>query len=246
MNIVQDVKKQQDHFKTLENKLKIVANSCSDNTLVRSDTRPYAVMNADRGEQHILENGLSVYIFYKDNQRINYWISTSPLLQEYEFTNQYGKHSDIKYSGGNAIEYTCGGAGNSLPMVANYYQNVQIGLVGNVNGKITKVADTVPTMAGGYKFDILSYSKMASSFFDSNNFSKLSECQDSCDIENYINNMSSNEMVDDLKICLSFVNEIVMKKAKSYEKRGLLKKLLNRYKSLSDEIDNSNSFGKFV
>lgn len=58
-----------DNFKKLEDKFKLIINECSKETLKRVDMisenfKSELVIGAKVGEQHILDNGLSVYLFY--------------------------------------------------------------------------------------------------------------------------------------------------------------------------------------
>ena len=53
-------------FKSLEDKIKIVISECNSKTLKRVDDTflPDGIRNANYGEQHVLKNGLNVYIFF--------------------------------------------------------------------------------------------------------------------------------------------------------------------------------------
>lgn len=249
-NFEKKIQEQKDNFKNMEDKIKLIINECNNKTLKRVDETflPDGVRNANKGEQYILENGLSVYIFYKDNQPINYWISSSPLYEEYEYINQFGTHKNIKYTGQSGIEYTSGGANNGLVYnVTSYYNQIQLGIIGNDSGRLTKLADTVPTMSGGYNLDFSITSSLQPDFFNTNNWKELSSFQESCDLENYIKNFQpkrekSKDTINSLQECLLKVNSLVQIKKQSYEKKGILKKLISKYKSLNDEIEAINAF----
>ncbi len=249
-NFENDIQEQKSNFKSLEDKIKAVISGCSSKTLKRVDENIDGVRNSNRGEQHILENGLSVYIFYKDDQPINYWVSSSPLYEEYEFTNHFGVHKGFKYSGGAGIEYTSGGRDNSLVFNAtNYYNGKQLGIIGNQYGRLTKLADTVPTMSGGYSLEFSTASPLVADMFNVSNYHDLGKYEDKCDLENYLKSFqpksdNSKTIVSDLQDCLSKVSEIVKSKEQSYDKKGFLKKLLSKNKSLDAEINSFEAFGK--
>lgn len=247
------IKEQKDNVTNLENKLKLIISQCNKKTLKRIDEDSIfpSSLNADMGEQHILENGVSVYIFYKDNQPIDYWISNVPLYEEYEFTAYDGsKHNNLRYTGVSGIEYTSGGVGNGLSIDNSSYKGNQIGLIGpkKLNGNLEKIANTVPTMSGGYSLNFGMNSKIAPDIFQVENYSKLQEIQEKCDVEGYISSCIPTEeigkkQVKELQTCLGKINELYKDKQISYEKRSKLKLLFAKNKSLDEEISKYNAFG---
>lgn len=251
-NFNKDIQEQKESFKSLEDKIKVIISACSSKTLKRTDeiNKPDGVRNADRGEQHILENGLSVYIFYKDKNPIDYWVSATPLYEEYEYTNRYGNHKGLKYSGKSGIEYTSGGRDNSLVFNStNYYSGEQLGIIGNQYDRLTKLADTVPTISGGYDLEFSYASPISSDMFNVFNSKELEAIKDKCDLEKYLQVFQpktdeSKHIVDDLQDCISKTNEIVSMKKQLYDKRGFLKKLLEKNKSLDAEIASFDAFGR--
>lgn len=240
---------QNKNFKEMEKMILSAIKTINKKTLIRTDENniPYGVSNANRGEQHILENGLSVYIFYNKEQPINYWISASPIFDEYKYTNRFGEHIGTKYNGKTAIEYTSGGINNGLPYNAtSYYNKVQIGIIGDSSGKLMKLADTVPTMAEGYNLDVASFSSISP--FNASNWQEANQYLKNGDLKSYIETYqpvqeTSKKQISELQECLNQMEQIHIKQQQSSNKKGFLKKLLGRSNSLGEEI---NAFGERI
>ena len=180
-------------------------------------------------------------MFNYDDKCINMWVSTTPIFEEYEFTDrQGGKHTNYKYTGAPGIEYCWGGDGNSLFFPSGSYLHEQIGIFENCNDRMTKTASTIPTMAGGYDLQFLIYGSISD--FDISNLDvrlEFDKNRQNCDIESCILNYETNdekkrETIDCLKLCIEKINNIVNKKN---DKKGFLKGILSKFKKNKEKIN---------
>lgn len=246
-DIYKVVKEQKNNFQKLESKMKAIMKKCNKKTFTQAFDGTGDVIHARGVEEYLLDDGLYVYLFFNDDKEcIDMLISATPVYEKYEFKDRNGNsHIGTKYTGASGIEYSFGGEFNSLFFDGNWYLQKQIGLFENVDGRMTKTASTIPTMAGGYDLQ-LSISGTINKY-DCNNLSDFESYRDKCDIEGIIDNYqvrynSNQSSVDKYKLCFEKVNNI----AENKNKKSWLKKLLEIFKRNKNKIEEHNKGGMHI
>ena len=249
-------------FELLKIKLKAVISECSEKTLIRVDTGnvnseipiSWYFSGATRGEQHVLENGLYVYIFYSGDNPINYLFSSKPFFEDYEFINpHYGtKYINKKYNNVTGLEFTFGGKGNSIPLDGtDCFYGEQVGIIGPVQNNgfkaLEKYMAIVPNEEGKLVFKSSLRGKgEQGSFVYYEKSDELTQYQKSCDLEGFITNCRPEDsygqsQIDELRRCLSMINEIYWKNMKSKKGKEELKGLLAIVDALDNKLDGFGS-----
>ena len=215
-----------DNFKKLEDKFKLIVNECSKKTLKRVDIvskglkSECMVASAKTGEQHIIDNVLSVYLFYNAcGDLIDCWISLKPVIKD-----------NGEYTGDCFFEFSCGGYGNSLNFNSKYYCGRQIGVVENSVSKYRPMK-TINIVSTENNSVCHVFSETKIFLCDNNSFEYLEKC----DLEGFINSFKNkHKEIILLQDCL---NDIDL-----FYKKNKLKIMLGKYKS----IKNNNIFKRKV
>lgn len=217
----------EDNFKKLEDKFKLIIGECSEKNLKRVDigndfTNKFSGMVecAKVGEQYILDNSLSVYLFYNAcGELIDCWISSKPVIKD-----------NGEYTGDSFFEYTCGGYGNSLIYNSKYYCGRQIGLVENSRIKCRPMKTiNIVSIENNPVCHVFSETRVF--YCNNNSFEYLEKC----DLEGFINSFKNNDI--DIKLLQDCLNKINL-----FYKKNKLKGMLVKYRSLR----NNNIFNRKV
>ena len=242
---------QQENFTVLEDKLKDVISKCDNKHLVETfdDSRFYGILdvkNATSARHYELEDGLHVYVFFNGETPINYLFSVRQLYQE----DYYGKTLvDYKYVGGNALQYTVGGVGNSIPIdgINKYYTSKNISAMG---ADYRERLGTEVSMSPGFPLNpnIIGNFNMVDCDYSEGTNLVLNRCIKKGDLEGFISVFKFNNgsktlekevKLEELNSILARVNDLHLKaeKEKVDGKKSFLKRLLGKNRDLDRVID---------
>lgn len=203
------------------------------------------VKGATRGESHLLENGLNVYIFYNDDRPIDYWFSSIPVYEESNFINRDGKNKQIlKYTGATCIEYKF----NSFFQFHDKSTNDLhlINVLCNQDGCLKEQITNNSTMGGGRCLMIDENGLFFNHPFNTKNFDDMKKYNDDADLIGYITNIQQrkndiNASVSDFKIIMEKVNQFFVSKSNRDEKINRLLNLLKMNEELDKNFDSFNN-----
>ncbi len=238
-----NILKSVENYSEMESKLKAIISKCDKNALKdQSNGQSFLdVKNANKIEHYIIEGGLHVYKFLNGNKPIDYFISSSPIVEQYEYTNNNKKFVNKKYTEVPFFEYSCGGPRNSLPInVDKYHMSQFIGVsVPSRNGAYP-ISDITAVSGDGLRADL--FSKLGNDIYSLYNRNK--ETRDyfkTGDLFNYINSLNPDErdknIVEQLKNTLSKINQVTLKVDQSKDKKSEFKGLFSRFKKDSNELE---------
>lgn len=238
--------KSRENFQQFESKLKMVISKCNKNNLVDrdNDTFKYEVRNATSVDHYLVDGGLHVYKFYNNNQAINYWISSKPIREKYEYVGlDSKKRIGEKYTGTSCFEYSVGGIGNSISLDGGNSYSVAsfIGVLSPSSNGAYLRSDLVSTSGFG-----LTNSGSSLGFYKYN--SEVSEFYRSGNLYEYVRNLGKVKLyeeevqiVKDLQSTLDRIDELSLNREKDAQnKKSFLKSLLGLNKELDSKM---NAFG---
>ena len=92
--------KSTENYAQMESKLKAIISKCDKKNLKdQSNVLSFLnVKNATKIEHYVIENNLHVYKFVNGDKPIDYFISSKPIVEQYEFENNSKKFINRKYT----------------------------------------------------------------------------------------------------------------------------------------------------
>ena len=236
--------KQKINFEKLENGILGAIAKCSIKTLKKNDNNinmiPYYNGKVTRGEYHVLDNGLNIYIYFDENRPVDYRFSLEPLYVEKSFLDRNCvERKTLQYSGATCIEFrnfAFKGVQND-----NKSDFHSVYLLCEQNGNLEKQICIQTTYAGGRCLLIDDFSLFYNHPYSTENYEEMKEYSIEADFIGYITNIKQKEYniskkVGDFKEIIKRINSNLLIKEQKNSQNELLS-LLEKYRKINNEFD---------